>query len=89
MTDQDYMREVYCHVSAAVNENDSILQDIRGDSLEASIRRAAIDGFIAQAFDRDIVRLIKGMKIAGIEAEKAAMAISANHSLLEREKGRL
>lgn len=73
----DYMRDVMAHLAFLETEDDTLLRDLQGDSIEAEIRRAAADGVIAQMWDQNLVDFLAAMRITNITAAQAAQVIKA------------
>ncbi len=82
----DYNRSVLAHLASLENEDDTMLTDLQGDSVEAEIRRAAVDGIIAKMWDRNLIEFCDAMRIAGVSAQQAALVLQAFNTLYERRK---
>lgn len=86
MTNQDYLREVMINLVAVTDEASTIIEDTHGPSLEANIRRAAIDGVIAASVDKNMHMLAKAAKVCGLSPSKTAQLIAAFNTIEESER---
>lgn len=86
MTNQDYLREVMINVIAIQDEASTIIEDMRGTSIEATLRRAAIDGIISVSVDKYMHRFVKAAKMVGLDASKTAQLFAAFNAIAESER---
>jgi hypothetical protein len=75
--DNDYVREVMAQLMFLETEDDTLLRDIEAAGLEGNMRRAAIDGVIAQMWEPNTMDFCKAMRMADVTALQAARVISA------------
>lgn len=88
MIDQDaYNRDVLAHLDAIEREDDTMLNDLKAEGVEADIRRAAVDGIIAKMWDRQLVEFCSAMRIAGVTAQQTAQVMKVLDMIQNR--GRL
>lgn len=82
----DYNRNVLAHLAFLETEDDTLLRDLQGDSFDAQMRRAAVDGVISQMWDQNLMDFCSAMRIAGVAAQQAAHVMKAFNVMQERRK---
>ena len=82
----DYMRTVLAYLAALESEDQTLLNDLSIEGIEGDMRRAAIDGVIAEMWDQNLVDFCTAMRIAGITAQQAAQVIKSFNTMHERRE---
>lgn len=84
--DNDYVREVMAQLTFLETEDDTLLRDLQAAGFEGDMRRAAVDGVIAQMWEPNTMDFCKAMRMADVTALQAARVISA-FSILNGRRG--
>lgn len=86
ITNEDYMREVYCHLNMLASEDSELIEKLHDDTLMGTLFIAALDKMIEETVAGEALILVHAMNTAGITIEQAAKALYIANIGMDRYK---